>query len=57
MARKDLLERRENAWTRTIGELMADIEIRNKREWWWEEMKSEMEGRIGGLSYQAVLER
>eukprot|EP00985_Skeletonema_marinoi_P010094 scaffold4765_cov128-Skeletonema_marinoi.AAC.2 len=57
VARKDLLERRENAWTRTIGELMADIEIRNKREWWWEEMKSEMEGRIGGLSYQAVLER
>jgi hypothetical protein len=57
VARKDLLERRENAWTRTIGELMADIEIRNKREWWWEEMKTEMEGRIGGLSYHAVLER
>lgn len=57
VARKDLLERRENAWTRTIGELMADIEIRNKRDWWWEEMKSEMEGRIGGLSYHAVLER
>jgi len=56
VARKDLLERRENAWTRTIGELMADIEMRNKREWWWEEMKSEMEGRIGGLSYHAVLE-
>jgi len=51
------LERRENAWTRTIGELMDDIEIRNKREWWWEEMKTEMEGRIGGLSYHAVLER
>ena len=57
VARKDLLERRENAWTRTIGELMVDIEIRNKREWWWEEMKSEMEARIGGLSYHAVLER
>lgn len=57
VARKDILERRENAWTRTIGELMADIEIRNKREWWWEEMKHEMEGRIGGLSYHAVLER
>jgi hypothetical protein len=57
VARKDLLERRENAWTRTIGELMADIEIRNKREWWWEDMKNEMEGRIRGLSYQAVMER
>ena len=57
VARKDILERRETAWTRTISELMVDIEIRNKREGWWSVMRDEMRGRIGGLSYMAVLER
>lgn len=57
VARKDILERRETAWTRTISELMVDIEIRNKRENWWSVMRDEMRGRIGGLSYMAVLER
>jgi ribosomal protein L17 len=57
VARKDILERRETAWTRTISELMVDIELRNKRENWWSVMRDEMRGRIGGLSYMAVLER
>ena len=48
---------REGAWERTIGDLMGEIEIRAKRENWWEEMKVEMEGRIGALSQIAVVER
>lgn len=36
---------------------MGEVEVRAKRESWWENMKTEMEGRIGALSKIGVLER
>lgn len=36
---------------------MGEVEVRAKRESWWEGMKSEMEARIGALSKIGVLER
>ena len=36
---------------------MGEVEVRAKRESWWEGMKMEMEARIGALSRIGVLER
>lgn len=36
---------------------MGEVEVRAKRESWWEGMKTEMEARIGALSKIGVLER
>ena len=36
---------------------MGEVEVRAKRESWWESMKMEMEARIGALSKIGILER
>ena len=36
---------------------MGEVEVRAKNEIWWEDMKMEMQARIGALSRIGVLER
>lgn len=36
---------------------MGEVEVRAKRETWWEDMKMEMEARIRALSWKDIMER